>query len=140
MIEMIKEKFSEISSKCTKKYAKENGVNQKEMQLVFKLSSDGEEAEYLIYKTYRPLKELTFLEVLCVPIDLKGYSLFVPNFIKGALIRFSEENDIDKKNVRVMIVFDEKGQLFMFLYDGSKFIKQVELESLFDVRDLVTEQ
>jgi hypothetical protein len=139
MIDTIKEKFTEIASKCTNKYAKENATQQKNVQLVFKLSKDKEDSEYLIYKDYKPLKELTFLQVLCVPIDLKGYSLFVPKFIRGALMRFCGEFEIESDKVRTMITFDERGQMFMFLYNGSQFVKQVELESLFDVSDLVTE-
>lgn len=139
MLDTILEKFKEIASKCTKKYAKENETQQKNMQLVFKLSSNKQESEYVMYKDYKPLKVLTFLQVLCVPIDLRGYSLFVPKFIQGALTRFCSEYNISPQNVRVLLNFDEQGQMFMFLYNGSEFIKEVELESLFDAKDLVTE-
>lgn len=139
MIDMIKEKFTEIASKCTKKYAKENGTDQAHMQLIFKLSKDKEDAEYLIYKDYKPIKELTFLQVLCVPIDLKGYSLFVPRFIKGALLRYCQEFNIEPSMVRVMMNFNAQGRMLMFLYNGSDFIKEVELESLFEAQDLITE-
>jgi len=139
MIDTILEKFTEIASKCTKKYAKENQTEQKNMQLVFKLSSDKQDSEYVIYKDYEPLKALTFLQVLCVPIDLKGYSLFVPKFIRGALTRFCDEFKIPSQNVRVLLNFDDKGEMFMFLYNGSEFIKEVELMSLFDTKDLIVE-
>ena len=139
MIEAILEKFTEITSKCTKKYAKENGTTQVNMQLVFKLSADKEDTEYVIYKDYKPLKELTFLQVLCVPIDLKGYSLFVPRFISGALNRFCDELSIEPSKVRVMIRFNDDEDMTMFLYNGSQFVKEIDLESLFDAKDLVTE-
>jgi hypothetical protein len=139
MLDTILEKFKEIASKCTKKYAKENQTYQKSMQLVFKLSADKQDSEYVMYKDYKPLKVLTFLQVLCVPIDLRGYSLFVPRFIKGALVRFCEECNIPTQNVRVLLNFDENGQMFMFLYNGADFVKEVELESLFNANDLVNE-
>lgn len=139
MIDTILEKFTEIASKCTKKYAKENQTEQKNMQLVFKLSSDKGDTEYVMYKDYKPLKVLTFLQVLCVPIDLRGYSLFVPKFIKGALTRFCDECNIPSENVRVLLNFNDEGEMFMFLYNGADFIKEVELISLFDAKDLIVE-
>jgi hypothetical protein len=138
MIDFILEKFTDITSKCLERNAKEHGSQKTKMQLVFKLGSD-EEVEYLIYKEYKPIKVVTFLQVLGVKLDFKGYSLFVPKFIKGALNRFCEEDKISKENVRVVLSFDDKNKLVMWLYDSNKYIKVVELESLFDSADMITE-
>jgi len=136
MIDVIQNKFTDISSKCLEKYAKQEGVKKTDVQLIFKLGQSGD-AEYLIYKQYKPLKVLTFMEVLGVRIDFKGYSLFVPNFIKGALNRYSSENNISKENVRVMLLFNEKNDMFMWLYDGTNCIKQVDLESMVNGEDIL---
>ena len=138
MIDFILEKFTEITSKCLERNAKEYGSQKTKMQLVFKLGSD-DEVEYLIYKDYQPIKVVSFLQVLGVKLDFKGYSLFVPKFIKGALNRFCEEDKISKANVRVVLSFDDKNKLVMWLYDSNKYIKVVELESLFDSADMITE-
>lgn len=138
MIEAITGKFTEITSKCLEKQAKENDAIKKQMQLVFKLGIDGE-VEYLIYKDFKPLKSMTFLQVLGVKIDLKGYSFFVPKFIKGALNRFSTEENIDKSNVRVVLNFNEYDDFFMWLYDNSTFKREVTLESLFDGSDMLSQ-
>jgi hypothetical protein len=116
MIDVIQNKFTDISSKCLEKYAKQEGVKKTDVQLIFKLGQSGD-AEYLIYKQYKPLKVLTFMEVLGVRIDFKGYSLFVPKFIRGALTRFCDEFKIPSQNVRVLLNFDDKGEMFMFLYN-----------------------
>lgn len=139
MIDFISEKFSDIASKCLERNAKEYGAKKQDMQLVFKLGTDGE-TEYLIYKEFKPVKVVTFMQVLGVKLDFKGYSLFVPKFIKGALNRFCEESDIDKQNVRVILNFDEKNTMLMWLYNGSNFVKGVTLESLFDTTDILAEQ
>jgi len=138
MIDFIQEKFTGISSKCLEKNAKEQGAKKTEMQLVFKLGANGE-VEYLIYHNYKPVKVLTFMEVLGVKLDFKGYSLFVPNFIKGALNRFCEEEAITTESVRVLLSFDEKDNMNMWLYNASTYIKQVTLESLFDTKDILTQ-
>jgi hypothetical protein len=136
MIDFILEKFTEITSNCLEKRAKEYETKKINMQLVFKLNKD-EEVEYLIYKDYQPKKNISFLEVLGVKLDFKGYSLFVPKFIKGALGRFCEEFDIDKEKVRVLLNFNANNELLIFLYNNNEFVKQVELESLFDGEDMI---
>jgi len=72
-------------------------------------------------------------------LDFKGYSLFVPKFIKGALERFCEEENIDKDKVRVVLNFNADNDLLLFLYNNNEFVKQVELESLFDGKDMIEE-
>jgi hypothetical protein len=138
MIDFISEKFTEISSKCLERNAKEYNAKKINMQLVFKLNKESE-AEYLIYKDYQPQKNISFMEVLGVKLDFKGYSLFVPKFIKGALERFCEEENIDKDKVRVVLNFNADNDLLLFLYNNNEFVKQVELESLFDGKDMIEE-
>jgi hypothetical protein len=140
MIGMIKDKFSDIATKCTTRYAKEEATMRDKIQLVFKLSDDGSEAEYVIYKDYKPLKKITFNQVLGVKIDMMGYGLYVPKFIRGSLVRYCETFDIAKKDVRVVLSIQENEDLFMYLYNGGNFIREVELESLFNPEDMVVEE
>ena len=136
MIDAIQKQFTEITSKCLDRYAKEYNTQKKNMQLVFKLGTNSE-PEYLIYKDYQPQKVISFLEVLGVRFDIRGFSLFVPNFIKGALNRFCESETIERGNVRTVLTFDDKLNLLIWLYDNTRFVKQVELESLFQTEDIL---
>ena len=78
------------------------------------------------------------MEVLGVRIDFKGYSFFVPNFIKGALNRFCESDNIEASKVSVVTYFNDK-EMVMWLYNGNQYVKQVELESLFNTEDILSE-
>jgi hypothetical protein len=138
MLEFITEKFYDIVSKCLDKKAKELNTEKINVQLVFKLGESGE-AEYHIFKEYKPTQVLTFLEVLGVRIDFKGYSFFVPNFIKGSLNRFCESDKIDADKVSVVIYFQDK-EMVMWLYNGGQYVKQIDLESLFNTEDILSEQ
>lgn len=140
MIEFITEKFTDITSKCLERNAKEYNAKKQNMQLVFKLNASADDVEYLIYKDYKPEKVVSFLQVLGVKLDFKGYSLFVPNFIKGALNRFCESETIDKDKVRVILSFDDSNKMQMWLYNNSNFVKSVELDSLFDTQDMMVEE
>jgi hypothetical protein len=138
MIDFILEKFTDITLKCLERNSKSFGVEQKDVQLVFKFNNS-EDVEYLIMNNYKPQKVLTFLEVLGVKLDFKGYSLFVPKFINGALNRFCVEHKIEKNKVSVLLVLNKKNKLIIWLYNANQPIKQVELESLFDSEDMLTE-
>jgi hypothetical protein len=138
MIDFILEKFTEIASNCLERNAKEFNAKKEDMQLVFKLSQDKEEVEYLICKEYKTQKVITFLQVLGVKLDFKGYSLFVPKFIKGALERFCKEDSIDADKVKVLLNFNTNKELIIWVYNGNQYVKQIELESLFDGEDMLT--
>jgi hypothetical protein len=139
MVDFIQSKFNELASKCIERNAKEYNTPTKDIQLVFKLGNDGE-TEYLIFKEYKPTKVLSFMEVLGVKIDFKGYSLFVPNFIKGSLNKFCDEEKIPTSDVKVLLMLNDKKELIMFLYNGNTYIKRVELESLFDSESILKQQ
>jgi len=138
MIDFILGKFTDITLKCLERNSKSFGVEQKEVQLVFKFNNSGD-VEYLIMNNYKPQKVLSFLEVLGVKLDFKGYSLFVPKFIGGALNRFCVEHKIEKSKVSVLLSCNAKNELVIWLYNANQPIKQVELESLFDGEDMLTE-
>jgi hypothetical protein len=135
MLDIIEEKFTEIVSNCLEKNAKKEGVLKKDMQLAFKLNSR-EDAEYVLYKNYQPIKVLTFLNVLGVIVDLRGYSLYVPQFISGALLRFCEENEIEKQNIRVVANF-QNDKFVLWLYNHNSFVKEITIESLFNPQDVM---
>lgn len=135
MIDFIQNQFTNIISKCLDKQAKENSVPKDRVALVFKLD-DRNEVNYLIYKNYSLHKVMSFLEVLGVKIDLKGYSLFVPAFIKGALNRFSEQESIPKSDVNVMTFFESNSKMILAMYNKNVFVKYVEFESLFNEKDI----
>lgn len=139
MIDIIVNKFNDIAKNCIIRNAKELSVEKTSVQLVFKLGMSGE-AEYLIYKEYKPIKALKFLEVLGVRLDMKGYSLYVPNFIKGALNRFCDEHKIAKDKVRVLFNLNQNGDLIGWLYNDSQYVKQFEVASLFDASDMMNIQ
>jgi hypothetical protein len=139
MVEFISDKFNEIVKKCLEKNAVNFKVDKNEVQLILKFDSNNE-LEYLISKMYKAQRSISFKEVLGVKLDLKGYSLFVPKFIKGALKRFSEEYKIETSRISVMIFMGNNNNLNLWLYDDVSPIKEIKLASLFDTEDMTTEE
>ena len=139
MIDYILEKFTSIASKCLEENAKELKTKKQDLQLVFKLDEENNDVKYVIYNNWVKDKEITFLQVLRAKIDFKGYSLFVPKFIKGALNRFCEECKIEKDVVSVVLFFNEQNKMVMYLYNNITHLKQIELEELFDTTDIINQ-
>lgn len=143
MIDLIKTQFKSITNKCLERYGSEFESAKDKMQLVFRFANgdrSDRELEYVICKEYNIVKEITFLQVLGVKLDFSGKSLYVPSFIKGALIRLSEENNINPKVVRVMLSVDKDANLTLWLYNDKQYIKQFELDSLFNTEDILEQQ
>jgi len=135
MVDFINEQFTSIVKKCLEKNSKELKVPTQNLSLVFKLDNEGE-VEYRIYKNYAFEKVLTFMQVLGVKIDLKGYSLFVPKFIQGSLHRIAEQENIPKSDINIMVFFHEGKDMRMMIYNKTIFVKYITLESLFDSKDM----
>jgi hypothetical protein len=135
MVDFINDQFTSIVRKCLEKNAKELKVPTQNLSLVFKLDNDGE-VEYRIYRDYRFEKVLTFMEVLGVKIDLKGYSLFVPKFIQGSLHRIAQQDGIQKSDINIIVFFADVKDMKMMVYNKTAFAKYITMESLFDTEDI----
>jgi hypothetical protein len=135
MVDFINDQFTSIVKKCLEKNSKEIGVRLQNLSLVFKLDNE-DEVEYRIYRDYKFEKVLTFMQVLGVRVDLKGYSLFVPNFIHGSLHRIAKQEDIQNLDINIIVFFSETNEMKMMVYNKTAFVKYITLESLFDAEDI----
>lgn len=138
MIEFIQNETKKIMYKCCERYAKQYQKETEKIQLVLGLNEEGN--TYTICQEYVPMEHLDILGVLGVKIDFLGYSRLAPDFILKSLVRFSEKYETEIGNTRVMCVptKNEKGKndMFLFLYDGSKYLETISFAELFDERDI----
>lgn len=136
MVEFIQSEVKKIMTNCIERHAKKVGLDKTNVQLVLKLK-DVNNVGYVIYENYQPKEEVSFMGVLGVKIDFKGYSLIAPPFIRKSLHRFCESESIKVENIRVMCLLTDDIQ--MYLYNSADFIKQITLEDLFNSEDAETE-
>lgn len=129
MIEVIVDKFNEIIFNACVRFGKEEGVEAQEMQVLFSLDDEGG-VVYSILKNYREVKKVTFLQILNVKIDFKGYSLFVPSFIQNTLNQFSSEMQCSPRELFVMCVARDDKSIALVLYKGRQMVKQIKLDDL----------
>lgn len=138
MIQFIEREFTTITRKAIERYAKGYNTSDSEVQLRFRLDYEGE-LTYTMTKGYQKVESVTFLEVLGVRIDFKGYSLIVPAFIKKTLERFVGE--LGCEIVDAMIFVGKKGEsdISIWLYNQGSPVKSIQLPDLFtEMPDLKT--
>ncbi len=126
MVDFIIEKFNEIVSKACKRYGAEEGLGAMKMQVLFKLGE--EDVEYFILKEYKELKKVTFMNILNVRIDFKGYSMIVPPFIQKVLVKYAEELKAEPSKMSVLCLPQPNDKVVLCLYNEKNFVKKIEIE------------
>jgi hypothetical protein len=142
MIEFIVSQFSDISKKAITRFSGSYETTPQNVQISFSLKPiivEDENKEkkvdydvvYKVYKDYQKVEDVTFLNILGVRIDFKGYSYIAPPFIQKTLIRFANELGVNCQNVFVMLYLNDENALKLNLYNLGELVKSVELEDLF---------
>ncbi len=126
MVDFIIEKFNEIVSKACKRYGAEEGLDAMKMQVLFKLGE--EDVDYFILKEYKELKQVTFMNILNVRIDFKGYSMIVPPFIQKVLVKYAEELKAEPSKMSVLCLPQPNEKVVLCLYNEKNFVKKIEIE------------
>lgn len=130
MIEVIIKEFEKITYNACERYAKATGFETKQIQLSLGLDSAAEPT-YKLCKNYNPEKKITFLEVLGVKIDFRGYSMIVPPFIQNKLVELAQQNGVPPEGISVMVIPKEDKKTMMWLYVNSTPKEQIKIEDLF---------
>lgn len=136
MQEFIVSETSKIFTRGIKRYVEKHKVDLHDVSILLYLQRD-EEVGYQIYVNGSYVEDVTIKDILGVKmIDLKGYSVIAPPYIRKFLLDFKEELKSDKSDVSVYL--DESGDdVRFFLYDNGKLIKEVFLNELLGVKSEV---
>jgi hypothetical protein len=142
MVDFIAKEFGKISEKCIKKYAELTQSKPEEIQLVMSLDANLDN-RFSVMKNYKkivvkdndgndtcPYSSISFINVLGVKIDFKGYSLIAPPFIKQSINNFADDLECEPNHVFVWVTFDgEKTNLRLFKL--GEYVKDIKFDELF---------
>lgn len=143
MIDFIKSESKKLIYNCIERESKRFGIPLEKTRLALSLDENGNNAYSLIHETeeegkkdFKTLKKMSFMDVLDVKIDFKGYSLIAPPFIQKSLIRFSHELSIEHTKVNaVCYPTYKKGEIAICIFNEKNYVKQIELSHLFSEQD-----
>ncbi len=122
--------FKKTAVKAIERYAKELGKEEKDVQLLLGTKDDGKNLFKLLTE-YKPLKEITFNDILGVKIDFSGKSMIVPGYIREIIGMLAQQNEIGVLTAANVIVYKEKEDVKLYLYNGTKPVKPINLKELF---------
>jgi hypothetical protein len=127
MIDFISAEFSNICKKAIEKFSNNLQTPKEDVTFTFNLKNG--EVYYNLLKDFKVYKEVTFMEILGVRIDFKGYSMLVPPFIQKSLLGFCEEFKIEESKVNVMALLVQEN-ICLVLFNDTEQIKQIRLDDL----------
>jgi hypothetical protein len=127
MIDFISAEFTKICKKAIEKFSNDLQTPKEDVAITFNLKNG--EVYYNLLKDFKVYKEVTFMEILGVRIDFKGYSMLVPPFIQKSLLGFCEEFKIEESKVNVMALLVQEN-ICLVLFNDTEQIKQIRLDDL----------
>jgi hypothetical protein len=127
MIDFISAEFTKICKKAIEKFSDDLQTPKEDVAITFNLKNG--EVYYNLLKDFKVYKEVTFMEILGVRIDFKGYSMLVPPFIQKSLLGFCEEFKIEESKVNVMALLVQEN-ICLVLFNDTEQIKQIRLDDL----------
>jgi|LakMenE18May11ns_1017448.scaffolds.fasta_scaffold9958642_10 hypothetical protein len=109
--------------------SKKRNIELKDLRVKMALSKDESSTECFVMNKTTEVSELGWQSIL--GFALMTFKMIVVNKITDSLKRISGECGIDKKNINARIYsIDQNGTPNIYIYDGGKPIKQIELSEI----------
>ncbi len=133
MEDFIVSETTKIFSRGIKRYVEKHKVGIHDVSILLYLQND-DEVGYQIYVNGNYSENVTIKDILGVKMmDMKGYSVIAPPYIRKFLIDF--KNELKSNKVDVSVYLDEDGEdVRFFLYDNGKLVREVFLNKLLGVK------
>jgi hypothetical protein len=128
MIDFILAEFTKICKNAIERFSNDLQKPKEDVVITFNLDENND-VSYRLLKDFKFEKQLTFMEILNVRIDFKGYSMLVPPFIQKSLIGFCDEYKIQPSKVNVMVLLVQE-KICLVLFNDTEQIKQIQLHDL----------
>lgn len=131
MQEFIVSETSKVFTKGIKRYVDKYSSEMHDVSLLLYLKSK-EDVGYQVYLSGDFKEEVTIKDILGVKMmDIKGYSVIAPPYIKKILEDLSEE--LKSNKVDLTLYLNEDGDdVRYFLYESGKLQKEVFLNELIE--------
>lgn len=129
---MLVEQTTRTMRSAIERYAKENNVSNSGCQLTIRALNEECDPYYEVLINWKPLKRVTFNEILNVKFDLLARELMATPFIRNSLKRLLQEKGIAWDKVSVYIYSnDQLEKVLMTVYDGNVNKGNITFDYLF---------
>ena len=122
-----------VMCNAIRRYASENNTPTTDSQIL--IYSDNPECtpSYKVCKDHKPVREVSFNDLLNVKVDFLGRELIATPFIKNCIKRITKENScaFDKVNVLVYSKDEEGEDIKLWLFIGTEPKKELTFDYIF---------
>ena len=136
---MYIQQTKDVMISAIKRYAEKNEVSNSESQLII-FTDDNENMmpKYKVLKQFKPVCEVTFNELLNKKIDFLQREAMITPFIQRSIGRMAKENDVNPKDIVVMIHSKNNlvNDINLFLYVNHQPIKEITIDSILGEENL----
>jgi hypothetical protein len=128
---MLETQTKNVMKNAIIRYAEENKVDKKRIQLLIYTDNPELDPKYKILKDNKEFKKVSFNELLNVKLDFLGREILATPFISNTIKRLMRESNCEYKEVNVLAyLLNENINLFFFV--GTKANKPLSFNYLFN--------
>lgn len=126
---MYEEQIESVMRGALLSASKSNNISLQDLRIKMRLTQGKDSTECITLNKTEEIGELTWSKVLGLKVVLKS---MIVGTITKMLLNMANENEIDLSEVNVRVFAkDMKGSPLLYLFDGGKRIKEVNLSELF---------
>lgn len=128
----IETQTKDIMTKAIKRYSEEEGVDNSKIQLLIYTDNPDCLPKYKVLKNNRPLKEVSFNEILDVKMDFLGREIIATPFIASSLKRLVRETkcSYEEANVLIYTQDDTASNILLYFFVNQSPAKPIGLKDL----------
>jgi hypothetical protein len=133
----LEKQTQKIMREAIERYAKENDVSNERVQLLIYTDNPDLEPKYKVLLDNKPLKEVSFNEILNVKLDFLGREFIATPFITSTIKRLMNESSCEFNEVNVLIYPKDKTEnINLYFFVGTRPHKPLSMKSLFNQQDM----
>tara|TARA_R110001599_G_scaffold171331_4_gene361964 strand:+ start:15314 stop:15715 length:402 start_codon:yes stop_codon:yes gene_type:complete len=115
------------------RYAKEEEIETKRIQLLIYTDNPDLEPKYKVLKDNKEFKKVSFNDILNVKLDFLGREILATPFITNTIKRLMRESNCEFKEVNVLVYLTDVAEdVNLFFFVGTKANKSLGFDYLFN--------
>ena len=129
----IETQTKNVMRNAIKNFANENDVSNERVQLLIYSDNPELEPKYKLLLDNKPLKEVSFNEILNVKLDFLGREIIATPFITNTIKRLMRESNCQYNEVNILIYQQDKtDDINLYFFIGTIPNKAISFQYLFN--------
>ena len=136
---MIKGRVIKVFTKAVKKYALENESKRLDTQVLLSITNEGV-ISYEVCNKFQPIKQVSFLDLLDVKIDLLSREAIATPFLQNSFINLQNELKVAELRSMKVIIFpknEDSTKFGLHVFADGKAVKEISFDEIFNQSEIL---